>query len=295
MAKYSISSYTADGTTTDFLLTWDYLDKTHIAVYVDGTNVADAGSGFTSTLINSTTVRVTTDLAAPVPAGKIVELRRETPIDTQAVTFNDGSSLNGGDLNTNTDYLLYAMQETIDTIDIAAQDGAAQASAAAAASAVEAEGFKNGAETAETNAAAFANAAATYRDQAQTAEANAAASAASLNIDQNVSTTGTPTFTSVTAGQVNSSGAVIATGAGQFGDDVSVTGDITVTGLVDGRDVAADGSSLDTLLTKVTLANWTIIESAGVLYFKSGGVNKMKLDASGNLTVVGEVTAYGSV
>jgi hypothetical protein len=47
--------------------------------------------------------------------------------------------------------------------------------------------------------------------------------------------------------------------------------------------------------TTVDLGNWTVTESAGVLYFATGGTNKMKLDASGNLTVVGNVTAYGSV
>ena len=45
----------------------------------------------------------------------------------------------------------------------------------------------------------------------------------------------------------------------------------------------------------VSLGNWTVTESAGVLYFATGGTNKMKLDASGNLTVVGNVTAYGTV
>lgn len=45
----------------------------------------------------------------------------------------------------------------------------------------------------------------------------------------------------------------------------------------------------------VTLGNWAITESAGVLYFATGGVNKMKIDASGNLTVVGDVTAKGTV
>jgi hypothetical protein len=43
------------------------------------------------------------------------------------------------------------------------------------------------------------------------------------------------------------------------------------------------------------LTNWTITESAGVLYFATGGTNKAKLDASGNFTVVGNVTAYGTV
>ena len=48
-------------------------------------------------------------------------------------------------------------------------------------------------------------------------------------------------------------------------------------------------------ITTVDLGNWTITESAGVLYFATSGVNKMKLDASGNLTVVGNVTGYGTV
>ena len=45
----------------------------------------------------------------------------------------------------------------------------------------------------------------------------------------------------------------------------------------------------------VDLGNWTITESGGVLYFATSGTNKMKLDASGNLTVTGDVTAFGTV
>jgi len=41
--------------------------------------------------------------------------------------------------------------------------------------------------------------------------------------------------------------------------------------------------------------NWSVVETAGVLFFKYGGVNKMKIDSSGNITVTGNVTAYGSV
>ena len=47
--------------------------------------------------------------------------------------------------------------------------------------------------------------------------------------------------------------------------------------------------------TTVDLGDWTITEGGGVLYFATGGTNKMKLDASGNLTVVGNVTAYGTM
>lgn len=48
-------------------------------------------------------------------------------------------------------------------------------------------------------------------------------------------------------------------------------------------------------ITTVDLGNWTITESAGVLYFATSGTNKMKLDASGNLTVTGDVTASGII
>lgn len=44
----------------------------------------------------------------------------------------------------------------------------------------------------------------------------------------------------------------------------------------------------------VELGNWTITEASGVLKFWSGGVARMKLDASGNLTVEGNVTAFGA-
>lgn len=48
-------------------------------------------------------------------------------------------------------------------------------------------------------------------------------------------------------------------------------------------------------LATVDLGDWTVTESAGILYFATGGTNKMKLDASGNLTVSGDVTAFGTV
>ena len=47
--------------------------------------------------------------------------------------------------------------------------------------------------------------------------------------------------------------------------------------------------------TTVDLGDWTLTESGGILYFATGGTNKMKLDASGNLTVVGDVTGFGTI
>ena len=45
----------------------------------------------------------------------------------------------------------------------------------------------------------------------------------------------------------------------------------------------------------VDFGDWTITEDAGVLKFATGGVNKMSLDASGNLTVTGNVNTSGTI
>jgi hypothetical protein len=77
--------------------------------------------------------------------------------------------------------------------------------------------------------------------------------------------------------------------------------DPTFTGTVTAPTLSSTTATITTAnittanITTVDLGDWTITESAGVLYFATGGVNKMKLDASGNLTVTGDVTAYGTI
>lgn len=81
--------------------------------------------------------------------------------------------------------------------------------------------------------------------------------------------------------------------------NVNITGTITASGALTSGAIDAGSASITTTGTvnaaTVDLGNWTVTESAGVLYFATGGTDKMKLDASGNLTVVGNVTAYGTV
>lgn len=78
---------------------------------------------------------------------------------------------------------------------------------------------------------------------------------------------------------------------------IILTGDTSGTITVNASAVA--GTNTITLPastgTTVVLNGWTITESGGVLFFATGGTNKMKLDASGNLTCVGDVTAFGTV
>lgn len=73
----------------------------------------------------------------------------------------------------------------------------------------------------------------------------------------------------------------------------NLTGNVNgnVTGNVTGNLTGSVSAGAGTIST----SNFTITEVGGVLYFKNGSTNIGKLDSSGNFTVIGNVTAYGSV
>jgi len=57
-----------------------------------------------------------------------------------------------------------------------------------------------------------------------------------------------------------------------------------------------NGNASETFQMSVAdLGTWTVTETSGVLYFAVSGVNKMKLDASGNLSVTGEMIASATL
>jgi hypothetical protein len=58
---------------------------------------------------------------------------------------------------------------------------------------------------------------------------------------------------------------------------------------------SATSATNATNATKLVTANWTIEQVSGEIRFLVGGVAKAKLDSNGNLTVVGNVTAYGTI
>ena len=204
--KYSVSAYVADGTTTDYLITWDYLDDDHITVEVDGVSNTDPTANHTFTKLNDTTVRVTDNIGGAITAGLEIEIRRNTPITTRPISFADGSALLAADLNKNSDYLLFAMQESIDTVDTAAQNGAQAAQAATEAFRDEteafrdeAEGFKNNTQTYLATVQADATDADNHRIAAAASEAAAAASeTAAATSETNAATSETNAATSET-------------------------------------------------------------------------------------------------
>lgn len=84
-------------------------------------------------------------------------------------------------------------------------------------------------------------------------------------------------------------------------DTKAPTADPTFTGTATIPDAAITTATITTATittvgaTTVDFGDWTITEASGVLKFATGGVNKMSLDASGNLTVVGNVNTSGTI
>lgn len=77
------------------------------------------------------------------------------------------------------------------------------------------------------------------------------------------------------------------TGSGASGTwGISITGNAATATTTTGNAATA---------TNLSNGSWTTYASGGYIYFRYGGVNKMRLDSSGNLVVVGNVTAYGTL
>ena len=81
------------------------------------------------------------------------------------------------------------------------------------------------------------------------------------------------------------------------GTGASGTWDIAISGNAATATSATSATSATTATTAAGLsaATWTVSEVGGVLFFAVSGTDKAKLDADGNLTVIGNVTAYGTL
>jgi len=96
-------SYTADGNTSTFAITFSFIDSTHVKVFLDGvatTNFTVSGSNI---IMNSN------------PANAVVVMiKRETPTNARLVDFQDGSVLTESDLDKSADQNFFIAQEIND-------------------------------------------------------------------------------------------------------------------------------------------------------------------------------------
>jgi len=68
--------------------------------------------------------------------------------------------------------------------------------------------------------------------------------------------------------------------------------------VVKGTEIDTEGNNIATAIASKldgALTNFTLEETAGVLFFKSSGTSVAKLDASGNFTVIGNVIGAGTM
>jgi len=108
-------TYTGDGTVVNYPITFDYLDRTHIAVFVDGVDTTDVASLYEFELTDDTHVDVTLIAGGgAVPSGSLIKIARITPTNTTATVFADGAVVRASALNANTNQLLYISQEVKD-------------------------------------------------------------------------------------------------------------------------------------------------------------------------------------
>ena len=122
------------------------------------------------------------------------------------------------------------------------------------------------------------------------------ATAAELNILDGVTSTAAELNYNDTGAAV---GTVVAskTVTANANKDVASLRNLTLTGELDAATLDLSGAADvgSTLTLSAGANNWVATISSNNLVFSYGGSNKMKLDTSGNLTVTGNITAFGSV
>jgi hypothetical protein len=100
---YAQVSYLGDGSTTQYSITFPFIDKTHIKAYINGTET-------TAFTISSSTLTFNTAPSNQAP----IRIERDTPVDARIVDFTDGSVLTESDLDKSADQNFYIAQEIRD-------------------------------------------------------------------------------------------------------------------------------------------------------------------------------------
>jgi chemotaxis protein histidine kinase CheA len=189
------TTYTGDGSTTNYSFTFEYLKQADVKVTLDTV----ATTAFT--FANATTLAFTT---AP-GNGVAIRIFRDTAIDTLSSTFFPGSAIKAEDLNQNFTQNLYVTQESdfeVDTANTTANTAKTTADTALTTSntaLTTANAATVTANTADTNASAAVT-------TANTASSNATAAVTTANT---ASTNATAAVNTANTASTNASAAVV--------------------------------------------------------------------------------------
>ena len=96
-------SYTANGSTGTFAITFSFIDSTHVKVFLDGVSTTAFSVSGSNVVMNSNPSN-----------GVVVLIKRETPTDARLVDFQDGSVLTESDLDKSADQNFFIAQEIND-------------------------------------------------------------------------------------------------------------------------------------------------------------------------------------
>ena len=96
-------SYTADGNTSTFAITFSFIDSTHVKVFLDGVSTTAFTISGSNVVMNSNPANST-----------VVLIKRETPTNARLVDFQDGSVLTESDLDKSADQNFFIAQEIND-------------------------------------------------------------------------------------------------------------------------------------------------------------------------------------
>jgi hypothetical protein len=201
MSFNSIVDYVRDGTTTDYVVPFPFLDRTHVYVYFD-----DVYQSTGYTWVNDGLIRFTTGGTN----GVALRVKRITP-SAPVVTFNDLSVLVDDDLNSAILQMSYLLEETADfSVD----------------SAVSAGNVPTPANPADNNKLLTANLG-TFGWSSALSVATAATSGNAtiggrLNVTGNTSLSGT-----LAAGNTTITGTLTASGNSSLGGTLAITGNVT--------------------------------------------------------------------
>ena len=104
---FAINTYTGDGSTVNYSVTFPYVEKAHVVVTLDGvTKTLNTDYSFTT----SSTITFTT---AP-SASAVIKFTRSTSQTSRLVDYQDGSTLTEATLDQDGNQSFYMAQEAID-------------------------------------------------------------------------------------------------------------------------------------------------------------------------------------
>ena len=235
------NNITSTGATT-YPFTFPYLKPTDVKVSVNGT----AKTYLTHWEFDTPTV-VKFNTSHVPPSGDSIRIYRETDDSKLEAQFFAGSAIKSSDLNDNFTQNLYVTQESNNKIDAAWTSGDETIDSS--------ETWHTSDDTRVATTKAIENRIDAKIDTALTTDV---AAGNKITVTDNSPGSGQITVAltsgSLVNSDVNASAAIAGTKIDpQFGtQNVSLTGNITVSGTVDGRDVSVDGTKLDGIETAAT-------------------------------------------